>query len=163
MNDNTRELGEEYSDEERYEPEASEQAEVPEGLDRADEGLIDPDDIDGEDEDGGEEAPGFRRGIPTTPPDLQESIKRLDALLASADDEEKIKAGMGIRLALGMAQELKSGKQLGSETGDLVAGWVKTYGQEVVETAVRVAREFLVKPEAMRKTLGSRLTGENPE
>ncbi|MEO6094273.1 MAG: hypothetical protein ABIW76_00880 [Fibrobacteria bacterium] len=99
----------------------------------------------------------MRRSVPSAPPALSESIERLDALLAAADDEEKIKAGMGIRLALGMAQELKSGKPLGAETTALVAGWVKTYGEDVVETAVKVAREFLVKPEDMRKVLGQRL------
>ena len=104
-----------------------------------------------------------RRGIPTTPPALSESIERLDALLEAADEEEKIRAAMGIRLALGMAQELKAGKPLGSETTDLVAGWVKTYGQDVVETAVKVARQFLVKPEDMRKILGQRLGMGNPE
>lgn len=115
---------------------------------------------DAEIEEYGDASPGNgapRRPIPTSPPELSESIERLDALLAAADDEEKIKAGMGIRLALGMAQELKSGKPLGTETAALVAGWVKTYGQDVVETAVKVAREFLIKPEDMRKVLGQRL------
>ncbi len=116
--------------------------------------------------DGSEDADdaGFlRRAIPATPPDLGESIARLDALLAEADEPEKIQAGMGIRLALGMAQELKAGKPLGTATADLVAGWVKTYGQDVVESAVKVAREFLIKPEDMRKVLGQRLGMDNPE
>ncbi len=104
-----------------------------------------------------------RRAIPTAPPALEESIASLDALLAEADEPEKIQAGMGIRLALGMAQELKAGKPLGTDTAELVAGWVHTYGEEVVETAVKVAREFLIKPDEMRKVLGERLEAGNPE
>jgi hypothetical protein len=103
------------------------------------------------------------------PAELKQSIDRLDAMLASETVEEKIRAGMGIRLALGMAQELKSGKPLGSETADLVSDWVAHYGQDTVNAAVVIAREFLIKPEAMRTALGRKLGlekgegGEDPE
>jgi hypothetical protein len=121
-------------------------------------------DLDGQQgHEAGSESGSPRRSIPTAPPALQESIASLDALLAEADEPEKIQAGMGIRLALGMAQELKAGKPLGTDTAELVAGWVHTYGEEVVETAVKVAREFLIKPEEMRKVLGERLGMGNPE
>jgi hypothetical protein len=94
---------------------------------------------------------------PAPPENIPESMERLDALLAATEDEEKIRAGMGIRLALGMAMELKRGLPLGSETSDLVAGWLLTYGKDSVDAAVIIARQFLIKPEEMRKTLGSRL------
>ncbi len=107
------------------------------------------------------------------PAELKESIERLDALLASETVEEKIRAGMGIRLALGMAQELKSGKPLGTETAELVSEWAAHFGQDSVDAAVRIAREFLVKPDSMRATLGRKLglekgaemdeDGEDPE
>jgi len=97
------------------------------------------------------------------PPDLAKSIERLDTLLVHAPDEEKARAAMGMRLALGMAQELKDGLPLGTETAGLVAGWVESHGQESVDAAVAIAREFLTKPEEMRKVLGERLgLGERP-
>lgn len=128
-----------------------------------DEDTLNVNGLDQEDADDGSESGPARRSIPTAPPALQESIASLDALLAEADEPEKIQAGMGIRLALGMAQELKAGKPLGTDTAELVAGWVHTYGEEVVETAVKVAREFLIKPDEMRKVLGDRLGMGNPE
>lgn len=94
---------------------------------------------------------------PEHPLNLSRSIERLDSLLANAGDEEKIRAGMGIRLALGMAQELKDGLPLGTETAELVAGWVEGYGRDTVDAAVAIAREFLTKPEEMRKALGRNL------
>lgn len=98
---------------------------------------------------------------PRPPLSLSRSIERLDALLANAGDEEKIRAGMGIRLALGMAQELKDGLPLGTETADLVAGWMENYGRDTVDAAIAIAREFLTKPEEMRKALGRNLGMES--
>jgi hypothetical protein len=95
--------------------------------------------------------------FPTPPADIRQSIERLDDLLAATRDEDKIRAGMGIRLALGMAQELKSGLALGTDTGELVSRWLIKYGQETVDAAVVIARQFLTKPEDMRKALGQRL------
>jgi hypothetical protein len=101
---------------------------------------------------------GTPGGPKATPPlSLSQSIERLDTLLVNAADEEKARAAMGIRLALGMAQELKDGLPLGTETAGLVAGWVESHGQDSVDAAVAIAREFLTKPEEMRKVLGQRL------
>lgn len=136
--------------------------------------ILDADDEDQDDEDESEDDGGDgtrerdrgsddyngNRGeeaFPTPPADIHESIERLDALLATTEDEDKIRAGMGIRLALGMAQELKKGQPLGSETADLVSDWLIKYGQENVDAAVAIARQFLIKPEDMRKALGLRL------
>ena len=93
----------------------------------------------------------------TNPKDLGQSINRMDALLAEVQDPAKLQAGLGIRLALGMAQELKRGMSLGAETGELVSGWVEAFGQETVDGAVAIAREFLLKPEELKKALGLRL------
>lgn len=91
------------------------------------------------------------------PQGAKAQMERLDALIAAESDEERMRAGMGMRLALGMAQELKEGKPLGADTSALVAAWMGEYGQETVDAAVKVAREFLTKPEELRKSLGQRL------
>lgn len=95
--------------------------------------------------------------FPNKPQSIEESIQRLDALIKTTQGEDKIRAGLGIRLALGMAQELKSGQELGNETAELVSTWVLQYGSETVNGAVEIARQFLTKPEDMRKALGERL------
>ena len=91
------------------------------------------------------------------PGDLQGAIERVDALLAATGDVEKLRAGLGIRLALGMAQELKQGQPLGEDTSALVAGWVEAFGQDAVDAAVDIAREFLTHPEDLRKAMAQRL------
>ena len=45
-------------------------------------------------------------------------MARLDALIAAETDESRIRAGLGIRLALALAQEMRDGKPIGSETAD---------------------------------------------
>ena len=89
--------------------------------------------------------------------DLGKTLERLDALLAETKDPERLRMGMGVRLALGMAQELRQGAALGSQTSDMVAAWAEEHGREAVERAVQIAREFLTKPEALRKAMGQRL------
>jgi hypothetical protein len=84
-------------------------------------------------------------------------MQRLDALIEGEQDEERLRAGMGMRLALGMARELRRGKPFGTDTAALVAAWTRDYGQDAVDAAVKVAREFLTKPEELRKSLGRRL------
>jgi len=91
------------------------------------------------------------------PQDPKVQMARLDALIAAESDEERLRAGLGIRLALGLAQEMREGKPIGSQTTELVAGWMHDYGQDTVDAATRVAREFLIKPEELRKSLGQRL------
>jgi hypothetical protein len=89
--------------------------------------------------------------------DLQDSIDRLDLLIDATEDVEKLRAGLGVRLALGFAKELREVRPLGSQTGEMVAEWVRQYGQDTVDAAVTIAREFLTKPEELRKALGRRL------
>jgi hypothetical protein len=110
---------------------------------------------DGEGLTGGR-SPGGQGGKPG-PQNAKAQMERLDALIAAERDEERLRAGMGMRLALGMAQELKEGKPFGTDTMALVAAWTEDYGQDSVDAAVRVAREFLTKPDELRKSLGQRL------
>jgi hypothetical protein len=92
--------------------------------------------------------------------DLRKTMERLDDLLSRTGDPERLRMGMGIRLALGMAHELREGAPLGSQTSDLVAAWTEEHGQDAVDRAVQIAREFLLKPEELRKALGQRLGKE---
>jgi len=96
---------------------------------------------------------------------LEETLVRLDALIDQTEDLERIRSGLGIRLALSMAQELQSGKTLGSETSELVADWVERFGQETVDAAIGIARAFLTRSDELLKDLGPRLgikTNPNP-
>jgi hypothetical protein len=94
---------------------------------------------------------------------LKTRIDRLDNLLASAppDSSEKLGLALGIRLALGMALEIKNGKSLGSESGEMIAVWVKKYGEEPVEAAVQTARTFLKNPGKLREKLEQKLFGRS--
>lgn len=108
----------------------------------------------------GEEGQGMPGKAVPLPKDLGEAMRRMDALIGQAGqsgDPERLRTGMGIRLALGMAQELKDGVPLGSRTGDLVAAWTDEHGADFVDLAVRIAREFLFKPDELRQALGQRL------
>lgn len=93
--------------------------------------------------------------------DLAKTMERLDAMLGDTKDPERLRMGMGIRLALGMAQEIREGVALGSRTGDLVAAWTDEFGEDAVNRAVQIAREFLTRPDELRKALGERLGGED--
>lgn len=89
--------------------------------------------------------------------DLSKTLERLDALLAETKNPERLRMGMGIRLALGMAQEIREGLPLGSRTAELAAAWTDEHGGEAVDRAVQIAREFLTKPDALRKAMAQRL------
>jgi hypothetical protein len=95
--------------------------------------------------------------------DLAKTLERLDALLNETKDPERLRMGMGVRLALGMAQELRQGQALGSTTGDMVAAWTDEFGEDAVNRAVQIARQFLIRPDELKKTLGERLgLGRDP-
>jgi hypothetical protein len=78
--------------------------------------------------------------------ELQERIDRLDLLIRERDDGVR---GLGIRLALGLALEVRRGEPLGTETGALVAGWIERFGPESVDDAVAQARVLLADPARM--------------
>ena len=90
---------------------------------------------------------------------LEETLKRLDELLARTENLERLRSGLGMRLALSMAKELRDGKALGTDTAPLVAGWVETHGQDTVDIAVSIAREFLTRPDTLVKDFAQRLKG----
>jgi hypothetical protein len=75
--------------------------------------------------------------------ELQERIARLDRLILERDDGIR---GLGIRLALGLALEVRKGELLGSETSALVVGWTERFGPEAVDDAVAQARVLLADP-----------------
>ncbi len=90
---------------------------------------------------------------------LDESIERVEQMLEGAEelDTEKLKLGLGIRLALGMARELRDKVPLGSETSDLVVEWTERFGQAAADAAVGLAREFLLRPGELRNAMAVRM------
>lgn len=96
---------------------------------------------------------------------LPETLARLDELIDRTDNIERLRSGLGMRLALTMAHELREHRTLGKLSGDLVAGWTERFGQDSVDAAVSVAREFLLRPDALTKEFAERLqrvAAENP-
>lgn len=96
---------------------------------------------------------------------LPETLKRLDELIDRTENIERLRSGLGMRLALTMAHELREHRTLGKLSGDLVAGWVERFGQDSVDAAVAVAREFLLRPDELTKQFAERLqrvAAENP-
>ena len=91
------------------------------------------------------------------PEHLPDTLVRLDTMIDRTEDLEKIRAGLGMRLALSMAHELSTGKELGSETGDLVAEWMERYGSDTVEHAVGIARSFILRPKELAEQFATRL------
>lgn len=88
--------------------------------------------------------------------ELDTRIARLDALIAERDDAHR---GLGLRLALGLAREIRDGIPPGTETADLVARWVEDYGPTLVDEAVVQAGVLLKDPARMASEIGRRLEG----
>jgi len=96
---------------------------------------------------------------------LPETLARLDELIDRTENVERLRSGLGMRLALTMAHELREHRPLGELSAELVAGWVERFGQDSVDIAVTVAREFLLRPDALTKEFAERLqrsVAENP-
>jgi hypothetical protein len=100
---------------------------------------------------------------------LPETLKRLDDLIGRTENVDRLRSGLGMRLALTMAHELREHRNLGELSTPLVAGWVEQHGQESVDMAVAIAREFLTQPDRLVKEFAARLqqsavenTEENP-
>lgn len=77
----------------------------------------------------------------------EERISRVEKLLEGKSDPRPFE--LGLLLALKMGQELREGKELGSESGDLVASWVGKYSEWTVEEAIASAKEFLTNPASL--------------
>lgn len=89
---------------------------------------------------------------------IEENIKRVDFLLGNSKHVNA--QGLGIKLALEMTLEMSEGKALGAETGDLIATWMEVHPESIVEEAIEVARQFLLKPETLATTIGKKLFDE---
>lgn len=76
-----------------------------------------------------------------------ERIARVEKLLEGKSDPRPFE--LGLLLALKMGQELREGKELGSESGDLVASWVGKFSEYTVEEAIASAKEFLTNPASL--------------
>jgi hypothetical protein len=85
---------------------------------------------------------------------LEERIRRLDALIEERADGHR---GLGLRLALGMALELRRGLPPGTETGELVGRWQLIYPEEWVEEAIAFAGVLLRDPARMTQEIEGRL------
>ena len=76
-----------------------------------------------------------------------ERISRVEKLLEGKAEPRAFE--LGLLLALKMGQELREGKKLGSESGDLVASWVGKHPESIVEESIALAKEFLTKPASL--------------
>ena len=74
----------------------------------------------------------------------EERITRVEKLLDGKAEPRAFE--LGLLLALKMGHELRQGKELGSESGDLVESWVGRHPDSVVEEAIALAKEFLTNP-----------------
>lgn len=81
----------------------------------------------------------------------EERISRVEKLLEGKSEPRPFE--LGLLLALKMGQELRQGKELGSESGDLVASWVGKYSEWTVEEAIASAKEFLTNPAALAEKI----------
>jgi hypothetical protein len=93
---------------------------------------------------------------------LPETLARLDELIDRTENEERRRSGLGMRLALTMAHELREKRDLGELSGALVASWVERFGQDAVDAAVAIAREFLTQPDRLVKEFASRIQSSPP-
>ena len=75
---------------------------------------------------------------------FEQRIERVEKLLEGKSEPRAFE--LGLLLALKMGQEIREGKELGSESGDLVASWSGKHPDSVVEEAIAFAKEFLMNP-----------------
>jgi hypothetical protein len=74
----------------------------------------------------------------------EQRIERVEKLLEGKTEPRAFE--LGLLLALKMGQELREGKELGSESGDLVASWNGKHPDSIIEEAIAFAKEFLMNP-----------------
>ena len=87
--------------------------------------------------------------------DLEEILERIDLLI---EDEKEIKPHMvGLKIALVIADELKNGKQLGSESGNVILKYKEFLTENELEEAIAYARQFITKPEDLSTKLAEKL------
>ena len=74
----------------------------------------------------------------------EQRIERVEKLLEGKMEPRAFE--LGLLLALKMGQEIREGKELGSESGDLVASWNGKHPDSIIEEAIAFAKEFLMNP-----------------
>lgn len=83
----------------------------------------------------------------------EQRIERVEKLLEGKTDPRAFE--LGLLLALKMGQELREGKELGSESGDLVASWNGKHPNSIIEEAIAFAKEFLMNPAKIAEKIKS--------
>ena len=83
----------------------------------------------------------------------EQRIERVEKLLEGKTEPRAFE--LGLLLALKMGQEIREGKELGSESGDLVASWSGKHPDSVVEEAIAFAKEFLTNPNGIAEKIKS--------
>ena len=83
----------------------------------------------------------------------EQRIERVEKLLEGKTEPRAFE--LGLLLALKMGQEIREGKELGSESGDLVASWSGKHPDSVVEEAIAFAKEFLMNPAKLAEKIKS--------
>ena len=86
---------------------------------------------------------------------FEQRIERVEKLLEGKSEPRAFE--LGLLLALKMGQEIREGKELGSESGDLVASWSGKHPDSVVEEAIAFAKEFLMNPAKIAEKIKSGL------
>lgn len=89
---------------------------------------------------------------------LEDKIVRIEKLL---EGKEKPRAfELGLLLALKMAEEIREGKELGTDTSYIVVEWTKKYPNSIVEEAIANAKEFLTNPGKLAEKIKESLLKE---
>ena len=83
----------------------------------------------------------------------EQRIERVEKLLEGKSEPRAFE--LGLLLALKMGQEIREGKELGSESGDLVASWNGRFPESIVEEAIAFAKEFLMNPAKLAEKIKS--------
>ena len=90
---------------------------------------------------------------------LEEKATRVEKLLEGKETPSAFE--LWLYLALKMALEIKTGQELGSATGKIVAGWMQKYSPELVEQAIPLAKQFFTDPEKIANRIRNGLLAEN--
>ncbi|WP_407457279.1 hypothetical protein [Fibrobacter sp.] len=91
----------------------------------------------------------------------EQRIERVQKLLEGKAEPRAFE--LGLLLALKMGQEIREGKELGSESGDLVASWNGRFPESVVEEAIAFAKEFLMNPAKLAEKIKSGVLNASEE
>ena len=81
----------------------------------------------------------------------EQRIERVEKLLEGKESPRAFE--LGLLLALKMGQEIREGKELGSESGDLVASWNGRHPDSIIEEAIAFAKEFLTNPAKLAENI----------